>query len=44
MPSVSGTTVTDFHLTMRHPWPKGNYKVEVTLNGVLAGTKDIEVE
>jgi hypothetical protein len=44
MPSVSGTTVTDFHLTMRNPWPKGNYKVEVTLNGVLAGTRDIEVK
>ena len=44
MPSVSGTTVTDFHLTMKPPWDKGNFKLEVTINGVLAGTRDMEVK
>jgi hypothetical protein len=25
-------------------WPKGKYKVEVMLNGVSAGSKDLEVK
>jgi hypothetical protein len=29
---------------MKPPWDKGNYKLEVTLNGVLAGTRDMEVK
>lgn len=34
----------EFHMQKRTAWPKGNYKVEVTLNGVSAGTKDFTVK
>ena len=39
-----GTNATEFHVTKKSAWPKGKYTVEVTLNGVSAGTKDIEVK
>lgn len=41
---TGGENVTEFHVTKASAWPKGNYKVEVTLNGVSAGTKDLEVK
>ena len=41
---TGGESVTEFHVTKASAWPKGNYKVEVTLNGVSAGTKDLEVK
>ena len=41
---TGGESVTEFHVTKASPWPKGKYKVEVTLNGVSAGTKDLEVK
>ena len=40
---AGGETATEFHVTKKTPWPKGKYKVEVMLNGVSAGTKDLEV-
>lgn len=41
---TGGESVTEFHVTKASAWPKGNYKVEVSLNGVSAGTKDLEVK
>jgi hypothetical protein len=41
---AGGTTVTEFHITKATPWPKGNYKVEILLDGVPAGTKEFEVK
>ena len=34
----------EFHFTKASAWPKGDYKVEVTLDGVAAGTKDLTVK
>lgn len=41
---TGGENVTEFHVTKASAWPKGKYKVEVVLNGVSAGTKDLEVK
>lgn len=40
---AGGETATEFHVDKKSAWPKGKYKVEVLLNGVSAGTKDLEV-
>jgi hypothetical protein len=34
----------EFHITKATAWPKGNYKVEILLDGVSAGTKDFTVK
>jgi len=39
-----GETVTEFHVDKKTAWPKGKYKVDVSLNGVAAGSKDLEVK
>ena len=41
---TGGTTATEFHVDKKSAWPKGKYTVEVLLNGVSAGTKDLEVK
>ena len=41
---AGGETATEFHMDKKSAWPKGKYKVEVMLNGVSAGTKDLEVK
>jgi hypothetical protein len=41
---TGGETVTEFHVDKKSAWPKGKYLVEVWLNGVSAGTKDLEVK
>jgi len=41
---AGGTTATEFHIDKKSAWPVGKYKVEVMLNGVSAGTKDLEVK
>lgn len=41
---MGGETATEFHVDKKSAWPKGKYKVEVMLNGVSAGTKDLEVK
>ena len=41
---TGGETATEFHVDKKSAWPKGKYKVEVMLNGVSAGTKDLEVK
>ena len=42
--ATGGETATGFHADKKSAWPKGKYKVEVMLNGVSAGTKDLEVK
>lgn len=41
---TGGTTATEFHVSKKTAWPKGKYTVDVSLNGVSAGTKDLEVK
>jgi len=41
---TGGTNVTEFHIDKKTAWPKGKYTVEVLLNGISAGTKDLEVK
>jgi hypothetical protein len=41
---AGGTIATEFHIDKKSAWPKGKYKVEVLLNGVSAGSKDLEVK
>ena len=39
----TGPTVTEFHITKPDGWPAGKYKVEISLNGNPAGSRDFEV-
>jgi hypothetical protein len=41
---TGGTNATEFHIDKKTAWPKGKYTVEVTLNGLSAGTKDFQVK
>ena len=40
----TGDAVHEFHIQKATAWPKGDYKVEVMLNGVSAGTKDFTIK
>jgi len=40
----NGAAVTEFHTSQPAGLPKGNYKVEVSLDGRSVGTKDFEVK
>ncbi len=42
--ATNTTAVTEFHLVKPTGWPVGKYKVELWLDGVSAGTRDIEVK
>lgn len=42
--SPTGEANHEFHFAKKTAWPKGNYKVAVTLDGVAAGTKDITIK
>lgn len=42
--TTTGPSATEFHIAKATAWPKGNYRVEVTLNGTSAGTKDFAVQ
>ena len=42
--TTAGPSATEFHISKASPWPKGKYRVEVSLNGASAGTKDFEVQ
>lgn len=33
----------EFHIQKSNEWPKGDYKVEILLNGVSAGSKDFKI-
>jgi hypothetical protein len=39
-----GETRHEFHIAKASAWPKGDYKVEITLDGVSAGTKDFSIK
>jgi hypothetical protein len=40
----TGSAATEFHIAKPSGWPAGTYKVEVSLNGNAAGTKEFEVK
>lgn len=40
----TGPTRTEFHLSKPDGMPEGHYRLEVTLNGASAGTKEFEVK
>jgi hypothetical protein len=40
----NGPATTTFHISKPDGWPTGNYKVEISLNGTLAVTKDFTVQ
>jgi hypothetical protein len=40
----TGKATTEFHVSKPDGFPTGKYKVEVSLNGVPANTKDFEVK
>jgi hypothetical protein len=42
--TTSGPSATEFHITKATAWPKGKYRVEITLNGASAGTRDFDVQ
>ena len=39
----TGTASTEFHIAKPDGWPTGKYKVVVTANGALAGSREFEV-
>jgi hypothetical protein len=42
--SFTGTSATEAQLAQARPWSPGPFKVEVSLNGSLAGTREFEVK
>lgn len=40
----TGPATTSFEISKPDGWPVGNYKVEISLNGQSAGSKDFEVK
>jgi hypothetical protein len=40
----TGDANHEFHLMKATPWPKGDYKVEIMLDGVAAGSKDFTIK
>ena len=42
--STNSSAVTEFHAVKPGGWPVGKYKVEIWLNGVSAGARDIVVK
>lgn len=40
----TGPARTEFHIFKPSGWPAGKYKVEITVDGALAGSKDFEVK
>ena len=40
----TGDGYHEFHIQKASAWPKGNYKVEVMLDGASAGTKDFSIK
>jgi hypothetical protein len=41
--SPNAASATEFHVSKPGGWPKGNYKVEILLNGAVTQSKDFEV-
>ncbi len=42
--TTGGMNVTNFEVDKASAWPTGSYKVEIFLDGVSAGTKDLTVK
>jgi len=42
--STTGDANHEFHITKKTPWPKGNYKVDITLDGAAVGSKDFTIK
>ena len=42
--TTTGPAYTEFHISKASPWPKGKYRVEVSLNGGAVGAKDFDVQ
>lgn len=42
--SPSGSAATEFHIAKPSGWPAGKYKVEISVDGNPAGTKEFEVK
>lgn len=40
----TGKATTEFHISKPSGWPTGKYKIEVSLDGASASTKDFEVK
>lgn len=40
----TGPTRTEFHISKPDGFPEGRYRLEVTLNGASAGTKEFEIK
>ena len=40
----SGPAATEFHIAKPSGWPAGKYKVEVSADGTVVGTKEFEVK
>jgi hypothetical protein len=40
----TGPAATEFHISKPKPWPVGKYKVEITVDGAPAGSKDFEIK
>jgi hypothetical protein len=41
--NLAGPAVHEFHITRSQPWPVGRFKVDIMLNGQVAGSKEWEV-
>ena len=39
----TGPAATEFHISKKGAWPVGKYKVEVSVDGASAGSKDFEI-
>ncbi len=42
--TTTGDAQHEFHIAKASAWPKGDYKVEIMLDGVSAGTKDFTIK
>jgi len=40
----TGPAVTEFHVGKASGWPTGTYKVEISADGTVAGTKEFDVK
>src|SRR6476620_6081116 len=41
---TGGEARNEFHISKASAWPKGNYKVEIVLDGTSAGSKDFTIK
>lgn len=41
---TGGTNVSEFHITKDTPWPAGDYKVDIKLNGAVVESKEFRIQ